>query len=731
MNSAKKGKVLSRRKFINLGVQGYAGLSLSGAVAAPLLATYGCKTDRTKQVFGACYHDCPDTCSWKVTTENGKVTKFEASTDNPYTAGKLCGKMDNFPNNVTFHPDRVLTPLKRIGKKGKGEFKPISWEQAIREVADKLKSIMDEYGGTAVLPYSYGGTEGLVQNGCISDRFFAHIVSTKLERTICGDTAIAGVMATNGSSTGILPEDIVHSRYIIAWGTNPVISNQHLWPLIETARQKGAKLVVIDPYGSQTAMQADWHIQPMPGTDTALALAIINVILSENLQDQDYIDKHTVGIYELKSHVQQYKPAKAAQITGLDQNIIVDLAREYAKASPSLIRVLVGMEHQANGASAFQAIAMLPALTGAWKQLGGGLLHMTYELFGQALNWERLTLANTIEKPETRSVNMVQIGRALNDQSMQPGIHALLVFNSNPAVIAPNQNLVIKGLKREDLFTVVLEHFITDTARYADYIFPATTQLEHWDLMTSWGQTYINLNEPAISPVGQAKPNSEFFRLLAREMGYSEDYLFEPDLDIIMKTLKSDHPYMQGITFESLKKSGWAKLNLSDRRMPHAEGNFGTESGKCEFYSAHLKQKNKAPLPEYLPREYSDEILKKYPLHLLSIKSTSNFLNSSHANVDQLLKKEGKPLLDINELDARARGISDGGKVKVSNQNGEVTITARISKKVRQGVVCMPQGFWPSLMEGGSSANALTDDLLTDRGNGAALQENRVEIIKL
>lgn len=723
-------KKITRRKFIDIGVQGSAAIGLSQTLAIPFLTSSGCSTDSTKTVHGACYHDCPDTCSWTVTAANNKITHFGASTDNPFTAGKLCSKMDDFPNDVTFHPDRILTPLKRTGKKGAGEFEPITWDQAISEVAEKLQGIIADKGATAILPYSYAGTEGLVQNNAMSSRFFARIGATKLERTICGDAAVAGTMVTNGMTTGILPEDIIHSLYIILWGTNPITSNQHLWPLIQDARTKGAKLVVIDPFQSHSAREADLHIQPLPGTDAALALSMINVILDEGLQDQDYIDRYTVGIDELKDHVKKYNPTTAAQITGLDVETITGLAREYARASPSLIRVLIGLEHQANGANAFRAIAMLPALTGAWRQLGGGILHFTYELFGQALNWERVTLGESLEKSDTRSINMIQIGRALNDSTMAPGIHALVVYNSNPAVIAPNQNLVRKGLAREDLLTVVLEHFMTDTARYADYVFPATTQLEHWDLLTSWGQTYLNLNQPAIDPLGQSKPNSEFFRLLSREMKLGEDYLYESDPAIIEKTLDSSHEYMKGISFDSLKKTGWARLSLPDRWMPHVEGNFGTPSGKCEFFSASESEKGLSPLPVYSRVPYSDDALKNYPLHLLTIKSTGNFLNSSHANVNHLMSKEGPPLLDIYSFDAEARGISNGDEVRIFNENGEVIITARISEKVRQGIVCMPQGFWPSMMKGGSSANALTNDQLTDMGNGAALQEARVEIAK-
>ena len=386
----KKG--ISRRKFIDLGVKGSAG------ILGSTILLNSCASKNIKTVHGACYHDCPDTCSWTVTATDGRITQFEASKTNPFTSGKLCSKMDNFPDDVTFHPDRILTPLKRIGKKGTAKFERISWDQATNEITAKLKSIVAENGGEAVLPFSYAGTEGLIQRESISSRFFARIGASKLERTICGDPAVMGVMATNGDTTGVLPEDIIHSRYIILWGTNPVISNQHLWPFIVKARQNGARLVVIDPFQSASSLAADWHIQPMPGTDTALALGLIHIILSEQLQDQQYINQYTTGIKELEAHVKKYDPQTVANITGLDLLTLTKLAREYAKSTPSLIRVLIGLEKHANGASAYRAVAMLPALTGAWKQLGGGLMHFTYELFEKALNWERLNLANPLQK---------------------------------------------------------------------------------------------------------------------------------------------------------------------------------------------------------------------------------------------------------------------------------------------------------------------------------------------
>lgn len=717
-------KEIDRRTFLELGVQGSIGLGLS---TIPLISTSACSSNNTQTVHGACYHDCPDRCSWTVTTLNNKIQDFQASPDNPYTAGHLCQKMVNFPNDVTLHPDRILSPLKRVGKKGEGKFESISWETALSEISSKLSSIISKKGGESILPYSFSGNQGLVQRHSIPNRFFAHIGASQLERTICGSTAVAGLMATNGQTTGVLPEDIIHSKYIILWGTNPLLSNQHLWPFIQQARANGAKIVVIDPFQSQTALEADWHLQPLPGTDTVLALGMMNIILSENLQDQDYIENYTIGISELTEHVKKYAPAYVANITGLEPEMIISLAREYAQSSPSLIRVLIGMEHQANGGSAFRSIAMLPALTGAWRHFGGGLMHMTYELFGEALNWDKINLPAPIANPSTRTVNMIELGKVLNDNTLEPPFEALFVFNSNPVVTTPNQNLIIKGLEREDLLTVVLEHFITDTARYADYVFPATTVLENWDILTSWGTAYLNINQPAIKPLGEAKSNTEFFRLLAKEMGFQEKYLFESDIDIVKGTLESDHEYLEGITFESLQETGWARLNIPQKWMPHAEGHFNTPSGKCQLYNPAIEP----ALPAYNPISYSEEELTTYPFHLLTVKSTRNFLNSSHANIDYLIEKEGNPSLDINEEDARSKGIKDGDQIKVFNQRGEVSLKARIRKKVRKGVVCMPQGFWPSLIDGGSSANALTDDRLTDMGGGGAIQEARVDIAKI
>ena len=727
--TSKKSKDISRRKFINLGVQGYTGLQIAQGLPPALLAATGCSTTNSvSTVHGVCYHDCPDSCSWEVTLENGTIKHFGADKENPFTAGKLCHKMETFPQDITFNPDRVLTPLKRSGKKGEGKFEEISWEQALEEVADRLQAMVAEYGGESVLPFGYMGTQGILQKSAMSNRFFTKLGASQLAKTICGAAAITGNMVANGQSTGILPEDVVHSRYIVLWGTNTKHSNVHLWPYVLKARQDGAKIVVIDPFKSATAIEADWHIQPLPGTDVALALGMMHVLMAEDLCDQNYIDQYTIGFEDLQKHVQQYDPATVAEICDLEETEIVKLAQEYANAQPSLIRTLIGMEHNINGGDANRAVSMLPALTGAWRHRGGGLLHFTYELAGEALNWERIDMYRDLSKKETRTINMVQLGKALNKGVTDPPIHSLFVYNANPIVTIPNQNLIREGLEREDLFTVVLEHFITDTALYADYIFPATTQLEHWDVADSWGQIYINLNQPAIKPLGQSKPNTEFFRLLAKKMGFQDDCFNETDEEIARSLFQKDHPYMEGVTFDYLMQHGWARLKVPEPWLPHQEGNFGTDSGKCEFYSSSLQENGKSPLPEYKRPAISVEHQEQFPLWMLTVKSTKGFHNSSHANVKHLIDAEGNQTLRMSVQDAQSRGIAEGDPIKAYNQNGEVLLTARIDHRVRPGVVCMPHGFWPSLVKGGATSNALTSHQLTDLGGGAALQDCRVEV---
>ena len=712
---------------MNLGAKGYAGAHLAQGVPFAML---GLNNSAKETYHGVCYHDCPDSCSWTVSVKDERVVEFGANKLNPFTGEHLCQKMERFPEDVTFHPDRLMTPMKRVGKKGEGKFEPISWPQALDEVSTKLKGILKENGGESVLPFGYMGTQGLIQKGAMSKRFFKKIGACNLAETICGASAVTGVFITNGQSIGVLPEDIEHSRYIILWGTNTKHSNVHLWPYVMKAREKGAKLIVVDPFESATAKEADWHVQPTPGTDVALALGMMHIIVKEGLSDADYIKDHTLGFDELKEHIATYDPKTVSRICGIDEAELVRFAKEYATAKPSLIRLLVGMEHNLNGGDAFRAVAMLPSITGAWREHGGGLMHLTFELGGQALNFERLDLHKSIPGKEARTINMVQLGKVLNNENLNPEIKALFVFNANPVVTIPNQNLIRKGMERDNLLTVVVEHFITDTAKYADYIFPATSQLEHWDVADSWGQAYVNLNHPAIKPLGKCKPNSEFFRLLAAKMGFDDPYFKETDLEIAKSLFETEHPYMKGITFEYLKENGWARFNLPEPWLPHVNGNFGTASGKCEFYSAALEKAGKS-MPQYNEPPYSEEEEREYPLKLLAIKSTKWFHNSSHANVKRLIGAEGNIELKISEFDAKARNINNGDQVKAYNKNGAVVLSAKIGKRTRKGVAFMPHGFWPSLIEGGSSVNALTNDWLEEIGGGAALNDTRIQIVKL
>jgi anaerobic selenocysteine-containing dehydrogenase len=571
----------------------------------------------------------------------------------------------------------------------------------------------------------------MIQRNAMAGRFFHRLGATRLERSICGDAGSAGVEATMGSTLGMRPEDLALSRFIVLWGTNTIVTNLHLWPFIRKAQENGAQVIVIDPLKTRTASAADWHVQPMPGTDAALALGMSAVIVAEQLYDADYVAAHTVGFGALKERLAEYPPERVATLTGLEAEDIVRLARAYATTRPAAIRVLIGMEHHANGEMTFRAISCLPALIGAWRERGGGLLHHTMELHQQALNRQAVGMPE-LEDTRIRSVNMVQLGKALTDPAFDPPIQALFVYNSNPATTTPNQNLVLQGLRRDDLFTVVHEHFMTDTARYADYVLPSTMEVEHWDLFTSWGHTYVTLNQPAIAPRGAAIPPTELFRRLAARMGLAEPYLQESDESMIRAALASDHPYVRGIDFEVLRAQGWAPLNLPSDWLPYANGGFPTPSGKCEFYSPTLAERGLDPLPTYLPsgesHAGSPDLAARYPLQLLTPKSALHFLNSSYANSPRHLRAERTPFLDIHPQDAIPRSIVDGDLVRVHNDRGALEIVVRVNDRMRPGVVVMPSGWWASLSPGGVSANALTADGLSLWAGGGDFHDTMVEV---
>ena len=536
-------------------------------------------TPTTTTVRAACPHDCPDTCAMLVTVEDGRATRVAGDPDHPITRGGLCVKVNNYQEK-TYAADRLLHPMRRSGPKGSGRFEQITWDEALSEIATQLKARIAEHGGETVMPVSYLGNQGILNGLSVGDGFFHRLGATVSERTYCDSGACTAYAATIGATAGVDPESIVHSRYIILWATNTISTNLHLWPIIAEAQKNGAKVVCIDPMRHRTARRADWHIPIRPGTDGALALALMNVIISEGLTDEDYVAEYTHGYDELVERVRQYTPEWAAEETGIPAADIRTLAREYATTDPSMIRIGVAVERHAGGGQTVRSIACLPALVGAWRHVGGGLLQLP--LWAHPVNWPAFMLPE-LRTPGTRVVNQFLLGRALTGElRLDPPITALVVYNSNPVVVCPEQDKLRRGLEREDLFTVVSDHFLTDTARYADIVLPATTALEQHDIMFSWGHFYITLNTPAVAPEGEAVSNTELFRRLSKAMGFEDPVLFRSDEELLQASYDWSAPAMRGITLESLRETGWARLNLpsKDEYAPHAEGNFPTPSAR-------------------------------------------------------------------------------------------------------------------------------------------------------
>jgi anaerobic selenocysteine-containing dehydrogenase len=691
--------------------------------------TEGANVDRTLTVVrGACPHDCPDTCAWEVTVSGGQAVDLRGVKEHPYTRGRLCAKVNRFLDRVV-SPDRLLHPLRRVGEKGEGRFERITWDEALDEIAGRLGAIVAESGGEAVLPYSYMGTQGLVQSASLDRRFFALLGATRLTRAICGSAPAEGVSVTQGGTRGMLPEDLRHSRFVVLWGTNTIVTNQHLWPVVTEARKAGARVVVIDPVETRTARSADWHVRPRPGTDAALALGMMHVIVAEGLHDADYVERHALGFDELQGRLGEYPPERVAELTGVEASAIVELARAYATTAPQAIRTLIGMGHHERAGMTLRTIACLPVLVGAWRHLGGGLVGTT-----AWAAWGPLDTA-ALERPELedlalREVNMVRLGRVLTE--LDPPIRALVVYNANPAAIAPDQGRVLAGLRRDDLFTVVIEQFLTDTAAHADVVLPATTQLEHLDLVPSWGSVYVTLNRPAIAPLGEALPNSEIFRRLAARMGMDEAQFAESDEELARAALASGHPLLEGVTWERLLEDGYARVALPGDWRPYAEGGFGTPSGKAELMSPALAGRGLDPLPAYAPAAESPtgdpRRAARYPLQLVTGKWALHFLNSQYVNLPRHRAAEGEVPVFVSSEDASARGIADGDQVRVLNDRGAVLAQARVGTVVPRGVVALPSGWWASLSPGGASVNALTADTLTDLGGGCAFHGALVEV---
>ena len=674
-----------------------------------------------------CPHDCPDTCVMTVDVEDGRAVAIGGDPDHRFTQGFLCAKVNRYLERV-YSPERVLHPMRRAGRKGEGRFERISWDEALDTVAGRLREIAVAFGPQAVLPYSYAGNMGLLGFGSMDRRFFNALGASLLDRTICSSAGAHGYKATAGKTMGFDPEAVVHARLVVAWGANIVSSNVHLWPFVEEARRRGARFVCVDPFRSRTAEKADLHIAPLPGTDAALALGMMHVVFRDGLEDRDWLERHTTGHVELRARAREWTPSRAAEATGLRPDEIEAFAREYATTRPSAIRLNYGLNRHAGGGMAVRTVACLPAVVGAWRDVGGGALLSTSGTFpvdGDAL--ERPDLL----PPGTRTLNMSQLGRILTDATLDPPVKALFVYNSNPAAVAPEQDDVRRGLAREDLFVVVHEQFQTDTADFADLLLPATTTLEHYDIHKAYGHLYVSLSEPAIAPLGEAIPNTELFRRLAARMGLDHPCLRESDEQMARQAFKWDHPFMKGITFERLEREGSVRLAVPDPFVPFAEGAFPTPSGKCELRSEKLLAEGHDPVPGYVPpREgptSAPEIAKRYPLAFIS-PPAHHFLNSTFSAQPVFLRREGEASVTIHPDDAAPRGIEDGALARVFNDRGSFLARARVSDAARRGVVVGLSIWWPKLCPGGRNANAVTSQELTDMGGGATFFDALVEV---
>ena len=687
-------------------------------------------SDSTSVVRGACPHDCPDTCAMLVTVEDGKAVRVAGDPDHPFTNGFLCAKVNRYIER-TYHRDRVLQPMRRVGKKGSGKFVPATWDEALTDIAARLNDIRHSADGPeAILPYSYAGTMGLVQSSSMDRRFFHRIGASMLDRTICSMAGTMGMRMTVGANLGADPEGVPESDLVLLWGTNTLTANPHFWPFVLRARERGARIIAIDPIRTRTAAQCDEWIGIRPGTDAALALGMMHVLLDRGLEDADYIAMHTIGFPQLRERVREYPPERVSAITGVPTATIVALGEAYARAKAAFIRVNYGLQRHAGGGMAVRTIACLPALTGHWRRAGGGVQLSSSASF----QFDRKTLERSDISPPVRTINMIRLGEALTSADAGvggPPVRALVVYNSNPAAVAPDRNAVLRGMAREDLFTVVLEHFQTDTADYADWILPATTQLEHWDLHYSYGHHYVTLNQPSIAPMGDALPNSEIFRRLAARMGLDDPMFRDDDTTLIQQALATPAPKLQGVTFEALVERGWMRLNLPTPYLPFAEGGFATPSGKCELYSERMAGMGLDPLPAFTPPyefpENEPALAARYPLTLIS-SPAHQFLNTTFVNIDTLRRSAREPECLLHPTDAESRGIAVGARVVVHNDRGAFTAVARVEETIRPGVVWAPSIWWGKYAVDGANANQTTSQRETDMGHGPVFYDNLVEV---
>ncbi|HVG03663.1 MAG TPA: molybdopterin oxidoreductase family protein [Burkholderiaceae bacterium] len=704
-------------------------------------------------VRAACPHDCPDTCAMLVTVRQeqgpGERTAAPSSSrgqsgggraatgrapirvavkvvgdpTHPTTAGTLCTKVSRYLER-TYHPDRLLHPMKRVGAKGEGRFIRVSWDEALRDIAHRLREIANR-DPQGIVPYSYAGTMGLVQGEGMAARFFHKLGASFLDRTICATAGAEALTYTIGTRTGTDIEQFQNSKLIVFWGCNAIASNLHLWSRAQEAKRRGAKLIAIDPYRSLTAEKCHQHIALMPGTDAAFALGVMHVLMREGWLDRDYIERYTLGYEELERRAEEFDPARVASICGISAAEIEDFARDYWQIRPAAIRLNYGMQRARGGGNAVRAVACLPALAGHWRDAAGGVLLSTSGVY--PVDIAALQRPDLLAGKTPRTINMSTIGRDL--QRANPPIEALIVYNSNPMAVAPQSREVARGFAREDLFTVVLEHFMTDTADYADYVLPATTQLEHVDVHRSYGHLYMLANNASIEPLGEALPNSEIFRRLAAAMGFDEPCFAETDDQIAAQAFKREGP-AASFDWVRLKQTGWQRLDVPEKYAPFAQGAFATPSGRCEFYSEQVARLGQDPLPAYIsPYEAPDggELARRYPLAIIS-PPARHFLNSTFVNVTSLRSIDGEPTVEIHPRDALARGVVDGGRARVFNERGSIDVLARVTDRARPGCVVALSIWWKKLARDGKNANELTSDRLTDIGRAPTFYDCLVDI---
>jgi anaerobic selenocysteine-containing dehydrogenase len=676
----------------------------------------------TQVVQGACPHDCPDTCALRITVEEGRVIRVAGDPDHPPTHGALCTKVSRYAER-TYHPERVLTPLKRVGVKGEGRFEPVSWNEALAAIAARLKAIAarDETSAQAILPYSYAGTMGLVQGDGMAARFFHKLGASLLDRTICASAGAEGLMATYGGKVGMHVEFFAESRLILIWGSNPITSSVHFWNFAQQAKRAGAKLICIDPRRTESAEKCHQHIALRPGSDGALALGLMHELITHDLIDHDYVNRFVEGWPALRERALQWPPERAAEVCGITADEVRGLAQDYGRSSPAAIRLNYGMQRVRGGGNAVRLVALLPCLTGAWRHRAGGLLLSSSGWFKGARHDAWLQRPDLLGQRAPRTINMSTIGDELlrpASPTFGPKIEAVIVYNSNPVAVAPESGKVVQGFAREDLFTVVLEHFLTDTADHADYVLPATTQLEHWDAHSAYGHTYALLNRPAIAPLGQARSNAEIFRALALRLGFDEPCFGDSDEAMARGAFDA-----RRVNLDELFARGWSKLQIAD--APFAEGGFPTPSGKAWADAPGYG------LPDHVPNhecaETMPELAARFPLAMIS-PPARHFLNSTFVNVASLRAAEKEPLLEIHADDASARGITHGAEVLVFNDRGQYRCKAAVSARARPGVVNGMGIWWRKMGLDGSNVNELTHQRLTDLGRAPSFYDCLVEV---